>query len=48
MLLIPTLHCGGRCAEVIELYKNTICFPADSSDNKYVDSEILSSSLSNM
>lgn len=35
MLLVPTLHCSGRCAEVIELYKNTICFPADSSGNNH-------------
>lgn len=35
MLLVPTLHCSGRCAEVIKLYKNTICFPADSRDNNH-------------
>lgn len=29
MFLIPTLHCGGRCAEVIELYKKAFCLQID-------------------
>lgn len=29
MILIPTLHCGGRCAEVIELYKKAFHLEVD-------------------
>lgn len=29
MFLIPTLHCGGRCAEVIELYKKAFRLQID-------------------
>lgn len=29
MFLIPTLHCGGRCAEVIELYKKAFHLEVD-------------------
>ncbi len=29
MLLIPTLHCGGRCAEAIALYKKAFHLEVD-------------------
>lgn len=29
MLFIPTLHCGGRCAEVIALYKEAFHLEVD-------------------
>ena len=29
MFFIPTLHCGGRCAEVIELYKKAFHLEVD-------------------
>lgn len=29
MFFIPTLHCGGRCAEVIDLYKKAFCLQVD-------------------
>lgn len=29
MLFIPTLHCGGRCAEVIALYKKAFHLEVD-------------------